>query len=186
MVKSLASRSSEPKPATGARMATMDYIIRPALPHERKQIKDLLCLRWYDDMLVVHDSIYYPASLPAIIAVDDKEIIGIVTYIYQDGDCEIVSLDSLREGIGIGTRLLEAVRQQAAQEGAQRLWLVTTNDNLHAIKFYQKRGFQLVKIDPHAVDRARKVKPSIPLLGEDDIPIRDEIELELILNNKAP
>ena len=59
--------------------------------------------------------------------------------------------------------------------------MITTNDNLNALRFYQKRGFELVAVHPHAVDEARRIKLEIPMLGEDEIPIRDEIELEMLL-----
>jgi len=159
----------------------MDFEIRQIFPHERPQLEEMLCSRWYDKMVVVHDTIYYPAQLPALVAVDGGNIVGIVTYVIHGTACEIVSLDSFREGMGIGTALVDAIRQEASEKGCERLWLVTTNDNTHALGFYQKRGFHLVRIDRMAVDRSRQVKPSIPLLGEHGIPIRDEIELEIIL-----
>ena len=62
------------------------------------------------------------------------------------------------------------------------MWLITTNDNLNALRFYQKRGFELVAVHRHAVDESRKIKPEIPLVGENGIPIRDELGLELALN----
>jgi hypothetical protein len=62
------------------------------------------------------------------------------------------------------------------------LWLISTNDNLNALKFYQKRGFSLVKLYKNAVNETRKkIKPEIPLIGENGIPIRDEVELEILL-----
>jgi hypothetical protein len=84
-------------------------------------------------------------------------------------------------GQGVGTALIEAVKVAAIEAGCRRLWLMTTNDNLHALGFYQRRGFRLVAVYPGAVDAARLLKPEIPLLGNDGIPIRDEIELEIAL-----
>lgn len=89
-----------------------------------------------------------------------------------------MSLDSLRESQGIGTALMEAVKKVALEAGCCRIWLITTNDNLHALRFYQKRGFVLVAVHRGAVTASRKIKPEIPLMGADGIPIRDEIELE--------
>ena len=86
--------------------------------------------------------------------------------------CEIVTLDSLIEGQGIGTTLIEAVKAAAEAAGCRRLWLVTTNDNLHTLGFYQKRGFRLVAVHPGAVDAERRLKPEIPLIGNDGIPIQ--------------
>jgi DNA-3-methyladenine glycosylase I len=89
-----------------------------------------------------------------------------------------VTLNSLREGIGIGTALLDAVREAARKSGCRRTWLITTNDNLHALRFYQKRGWRLTALHRNALDESRRLKPVIPEIGIDGIPLRDEIELE--------
>jgi RimJ/RimL family protein N-acetyltransferase len=65
--------------------------------------------------------------------------------------------------------------------GVGRVWLITTNDNTAALRFYQRLGFDLVALHRDAVDAARSIKPSIPLVGNDGIPIRHELELELRL-----
>jgi RimJ/RimL family protein N-acetyltransferase len=107
----------------------------------------------------------------------------VLTY-HIDGDaCEIVTIDSLVPNAGIGTALIEAVRRAAQRAGCRRLWLITTNDNTVALRFYQKRGFVLAALYPNAVARSRQVKPEIPLTGNDGIPIRDEIELEMTLSS---
>jgi DNA-3-methyladenine glycosylase I len=87
--------------------------------------------------------------------------------------------------MGIGTALIDAVKVAAAEAGCRRLWLVTTNDNMNALRFYQKRGFVLVKINRNAIEFARKLK-LVPLIGAEGIPLRDEIELEIILGDSAP
>jgi ribosomal protein S18 acetylase RimI-like enzyme len=102
-----------------------------------------------------------------------------VTYHLQDGECEVLSLDSLQEGIGIGTALLDAIAEEARASGCRRAFLITTNDNIGAIRFYQKRGWRMVAVYPGAVDKSRKIKPAIPLTGSHGIAIRDEIEFEL-------
>jgi hypothetical protein len=63
-------------------------------------------------------------------------------------------------------------------ETVEVLRVTTTNDNLNALRFYQRRGFRMTEVRPGAVDRARSQKPSIPLVGEFGIPIHDEIDLE--------
>ena len=72
-------------------------------------------------------------------------------------------------------------RQAAREAGCGRVWLITTNDNLRALRFYQRRGFRLVAVHPDALERSRELKPSIPEIGLDGIPLRDELELELTL-----
>jgi ribosomal protein S18 acetylase RimI-like enzyme len=87
----------------------------------------------------------------------------------------------LVRGTGVGTALLDAVKNAAGWAGCKRLWLVTTNDNTHALRFYQKRGFHIAAVHRNALLRSRELKPEIPLAGMDGIPIRDEIELEIVL-----
>ena len=94
---------------------------------------------------------------------------------------EIVSIDSTHPGRGVGTALIEAVKKEARRQGCRRLWLITTNDNLNALRFYQKRGFALVAVHRNAIEISRRLKPEIPLTGHDGIPLRDEIELETLL-----
>jgi len=128
---------------------------------------------------VVHGDIYYPHELSGFVALQNNFPVGLVTYHIAGQACEIVTLSSEQPGIGIGSALIEAVGEIARATGCRRLWLVTTNDNLHALGFYQKRGFLLVKIHRNAVEKSRQLKPLIPLYGMNGIPIRDEIELEM-------
>jgi len=112
---------------------------------------------------------------------DEEELpkyIGLITINVDDKECEITTLDSLDEESGIGSALVEAVEAWAKESGIKRLWLVTTNDNLAALKFWQKRGYELVTIHRNAIAEARRIKPQIPITGLEGIPIRDEIELE--------
>lgn len=104
---------------------------------------------------------------------------GMVTYQIGEGLCEIVSLDSFIPQQGIGRSLVNAVIEIARQAGCKKILLVTTNDNLDAMAFYQKLGFQMVWVEPDAVTRSREIKPSIPMVAENGLPIRDEITFEL-------
>ena len=98
---------------------------------------------------------------------------------------EVTSLDSLRAGKGIGTTLINKVVEEARVKECQRVFLITTNDNLNALGFYQRRGFELSKLYRGVLSESRKIKPGIPLIGENNIPLRDEIELELSLRGGA-
>jgi ribosomal protein S18 acetylase RimI-like enzyme len=150
-------------------------------PGDRPWISGLMAERWGADTVVVHGTVYRPAELSAFVAERLGERVGLITYRVVGQDCEIVTLDSLNAGLGIGTGLIEALKGAAQQAGCTRLWLVTTNDNLEALRFYQKRGFRLCALRAGAVDQARELKPQIPWVGACGIPIRDEIELELEL-----
>ena len=159
-----------------------DFLIRPLTTDDPEWVSQFISRRWGTKMVVAHGTIYYPHELPGFAAIEDNQAIGLITYQLYQGSCEIVTLDSTRPDHGIGTALINAVLEVARRSGCERVWLITTNDNLNALRFYQKRGFELVAVHRHAVDESHKIKPEIPLVGENGIPIRDELELELALN----
>ena len=121
-------------------------------------------------------------ALPGFVAVLAGQMAGLATYNVEGDACELVTLNSIVEGRGVGTALIEAVASAARQEGARRLWLITTNDNTHALGFYQRRGFIMVGIHLDAIAESRRLKPEIPELGFGGVPIRDEMEMELALD----
>jgi len=157
----------------------LNFNIRPVAADDKGWVDEFIAERWGGNFVVAHDVIYYPCELAGFVAEREGEKVGLVTYHLAEHSCEIVTIDSTRSNHGLGTALIEAVKTIAQNSGCTRLWLVTTNDNLHALRFYQKRGFELVAVHRNAVTRSRELKPGIPLIGADGIPIRDEIELEL-------
>lgn len=157
-----------------------DFTIRPVDSNDKDWIARFINERWGVEFIVAHREVYHCKNLPGFVAIQREEKVGLVTYKIVGDDCEIVSLDSVRPCAGIGSGLIDAVKEVAAKSGCRRLWLVTTNDNLNALRFYQKRGFVLVKINRNAIEFARKLKP-VPPVGAEGIPLRDEIELEMLL-----
>jgi ribosomal protein S18 acetylase RimI-like enzyme len=116
------------------------------------------------------------------VALAGDTIVGHVSYRIHDLRCEITSIDTCLQQAGIGTRLLQAAIEAARRVGCQAVWLTTTNDNIDALRFYQRRGFRLSALHPGAVDRARDtLKPELPAQGSYGIPMRDELDLELAL-----
>lgn len=112
---------------------------------------------------------------------EGKSILGLITYLVYENILEITSLDSLRENQGIGSKLVETVINEAKERNLQKVILITTNDNINAIRFYQKRGFDMAHLFRNAMDAARKLKPEIPMIGENSIPLRHEIEFERLI-----
>lgn len=153
-------------------------VLREIEDGDREWLLHFMNEHWGGAQMVTSSGVHQLDQLPGVVAFDEGELVGLVSYQITGQDCEVVSLDSVREGQGIGTRLMAAVENLAAEADCQRVWMVTTNDNLNALKFYQKRGYELVRIHRGAVERARQIKPTIPMIGIDGIPIRDEIELE--------
>jgi ribosomal protein S18 acetylase RimI-like enzyme len=108
--------------------------------------------------------------------------VGLVTYaLDQRGQCEVVTLDSFLGGRGVGSMLLEAVRGFALAAGCARVWLTTTNDNTAALRFYQRSGWDLVALHRDVLAEWRRLKPSMSMTGNDGIPMRHALELELRL-----
>jgi GNAT superfamily N-acetyltransferase len=106
---------------------------------------------------------------------------GLITFKVSNNECEVISLDGLKAGQGIGTKLLRTVVEEARKRYCRRVFLLTTNDNLYALGFYQRRDFELVAVRRGAVHETRKLKPAILIIGQNHIPLRDEIELEMLL-----
>jgi ribosomal protein S18 acetylase RimI-like enzyme len=162
--------------------AKIEFVIRPLAAQDRDAVRAFMIERWHSPFIVSRVRVRNAAELPGFAALSsDNTLLGLVTYDIRGGQCEIVTLDSRRESCGIGTGLIGAVVGEARAQGCRRVWLVTTNDNLNAVRFYQKRGMRLSALYPDAVAKSRQLKPEIPLIGDDGIPIRDELEMELRL-----
>ncbi|MBI5651011.1 MAG: GNAT family N-acetyltransferase [Chloroflexi bacterium] len=156
----------------------MNVIIRPLTQDDRAWVREFIAQRWGAAIVVSRGIAHQPDELAGFVALDKGERVGLVTCDITDDACEIVTLDSTRPNVGVGTKLIRAVKDFARRAGCRRVWAITTNDNLSALRFYQKRGFALVAIYRNAVEQSRKLKPTIPLIGNDGIPVRDEIKVE--------
>jgi len=132
---------------------------------------------WGSDIIVVHGSSLRPAELGGFIAERSGRVVGLLTYQLTGGVMEIVTLNALERRAGIGSRLIEAAADKARRFGCQQIRLTTTNDNVDALRFYQRRGFRLTELRPGALDRARQLKPQMPAVGDYGIPLHDEIDL---------
>lgn len=154
--------------------------VRPLGEGDREWVRDTLHELW-GETVVSRGAVHDPTALPGVVAEEGGERVGLLTYRIDGADCEVVTIDAFPEGAGAGTALLEAAAGAARDAGCRRVWLITTNDNLRALRFYQRRGLRLVAVHPNALARSRELKPSIPEIGLDGIPLRDELELELRL-----
>jgi len=152
-------------------------------PHNRQRINAFIEQHWFTTDMIIRGEIVDMTRVEGIVAMDGDEIAGLITFRISDGICEIMSLDSLQEGHGIGTTLLERVIAIARSENCEKVSVTTTNDNIHAIGFYQKRGFDLVKLHLDAIKHSRTLKPEIPLTGHNGIPIMHELEYELFIDS---
>ena len=135
-------------------------------------------------MTITRGNIINIHPLLGFAALENDALAGAVLYEIRDKECEIVVLYSVMESIGAGSALIQAVADLARAQNCARVWLITTNDNTHAIRFYQRRGFDLKAVHINAIDLTRKLKGEAwkgGTLGIDGIPIKHEFEFEIKL-----
>ena len=116
---------------------------------------------------------------PALVAEESGKLAGVLTYVVSGTACEVLTLHASDSWKGVGSALLAELEVTLRKLGCMRVWLITTNDNVDALRFYQRRGFHLVDVRPGAVDASREnLKSSIPRRGNYGIRLRDELVLE--------
>lgn len=144
-------------------------------------VRGVLTVEWGSVNVVSLGRVHDASQLPGFLAERGSERVGLITHSLVGGDCEVVTLNSFLRGQGVGSALLEAVRAKASSGGCRRLWLITTNDNTTALRFFQRRGWDIVALHRNAIFERRRLKPEIPLRGLDGIPIRHAFELEFLM-----
>lgn len=164
--------------SAGAAATLPRMTIRPAEDRDSEARAGFL-ERWHSLRVARLGALEHPLDHPALVAERDGRLVGVLTYVVRGADCEVLTLHVDDRRQRLGTALIAEVKEIARRAGCTRLWLITTNDNVDALRFYQRRGFRLAALHPGAVNDSRaRLKPEIPEIGEHGIPIRDEIELE--------
>jgi len=154
----------------------MEYIEKT--DNENKAVSEII-KGWGSDILVSRGKIHRAEDLDGILVYDNEKIAGLGLYTIDNHDCEIVLLETFVHNKGIGSQLMESIKEIARAKNCNRIWVITSNDNIDAIKFYQRKGFNISNIYINAIEESRKMKPEIPHIGNYGIPIRDEIEFEM-------
>lgn len=153
--------------------------IRQAEITDAASIGSFLRQHWNSTIQAVRGETIDATAIPALSA---ENFQGLATYRWRGTDAELVTLNAAPAGVGTGSALIEALVTRLQAEKCTRLWVTTTNDNLSAVRSYLRRGFRLIEVRVGAVDEARKLKPSIPIVGRHGIPMHDEIELCRVLD----
>lgn len=147
-----------------------------------EKVKILVAKHWGSPLIITKGQIHNISKLDGFVSLKDGCMIGLITYKVSNNECEIITLDSLVERQGLGTLLVNKVIAISIQKKYNRVWLISTNDNTNAIRFYQKLGFRWTGFYKDAVNDSRIIKPDIPELGFDRIPIEHEIEFEYLID----
>jgi GNAT superfamily N-acetyltransferase len=156
-------------------------VIRAAEPTDRPELEAFLA-RHHSLQVARLGRLEAPLEHPALLAVEAGRIAGVLTYVVSGTACEVLTLHVESRWHRVGTALLAEAQRVAARAGCTRLWLITPNDNVDALRFYQRRGLRLAALHAGAVDDSRaRLKAEIPPIGDYGIPLRDELELELEL-----
>jgi GNAT superfamily N-acetyltransferase len=156
--------------------------VRPVEDSDRKWLRETLTQLGHIRILSRGHLTEDAARLDGFVAERDGTKVGYVLTRIAGDELEVVALQALDRREGIGTALLEAAADEARQARCARAWLITTNDNLDALRFYQRRGWDLIALHRDAVTSGRHLKPEIPAMGDYGLPIRHELEFELLLS----
>ncbi|MFH0882798.1 MAG: GNAT family N-acetyltransferase [bacterium] len=160
---------------------TPGIVVRETTGEDQEFILRVMREQWGSDKVVTRGRVHIPAKLPGLIAEIDGESVGLITYDIYGRECELITMNALKSGLGIGSALLGTLAEIARDHNCRGIWLITTNDNVDAMRFYQRKGFYFVAVHRDAIKYSRKLKPEIPEIGNHGIPIRDEIELVMPL-----
>jgi len=154
------------------------FEIRPLTPADKPWVQRVLNRYWASTRQVTRGKLHQADELPGFAAIRGDEEVGLITYEIVGDECEIITHNSLGGEGGIGSCLLAEVRSLARAEGCRRLWLVTSNDNTLAMKFYQRRDFDMTALHRNAISDSRSLKPEVPEVGMFGIRVKHEIEME--------
>jgi ribosomal protein S18 acetylase RimI-like enzyme len=159
----------------------VDFRVETLREGDRDWLRQSLAAQWGSSVIVSRGRVHRADRLPGFLALDGDRRVGYLLFRVDEGQLEVVALSSLVERRGVGTALLSAAAGAAREASCRRLWLVTTNDNTPAMRFYERRGFSQVAVHEGVVTAARRLKPEIPLTGVGGAPLRDEVEFEIVL-----
>ena len=156
----------------------MSVRVRARAPEDDAWLAEVVAAAWGSLEVASRGRLHRADRLPGLVAERAGLRVGLLTYQLDHEALEVVTLQTTEPRTGVGGTLLEAARDIALENRCRRLWLVTTNDNRGAIRFYEHAGMRRAAVHRGAVAESRQLKPSIPLHGCDGEPIEDEWEFE--------
>jgi ribosomal protein S18 acetylase RimI-like enzyme len=130
-------------------------------PCDSEWVRTFLMQHFGSTRVVSRGVIDQADELPGFVALYDNERRALLTYSHASSELEVVTLHAATPGLGLGSRLLLAARARACHLRCRRMWLITTNDNEPAIRFYERRGMRIAaihRIGPRSCDRGNGLR----------------------------
>jgi ribosomal protein S18 acetylase RimI-like enzyme len=156
-------------------------LVRQIAQVDRDWVAETLVQEWTSTSVARLGELVEAAGLPGYLATLGGRRVGLVLVDVKEGAYEVVAISTTEPRRGIGRALMGRCVAEARARGCRRVWLVTTNNNLAAIGFYQRLGMDLCALHRHAVHVSKKLKPTIPLRDATGVRIDHELEFELLL-----
>jgi ribosomal protein S18 acetylase RimI-like enzyme len=152
-------------------------IVREGTPADQEGAMALFRRDFGHTQIVAFGEVAALESAPVLVATMKGELAGALAYRDRPDALQIVALatDPMWQRTGVGGHLVAEAEAAARTRGLGRVVLATTNDNLPALSFYQRRDYYITEVIPGAILQHLKGKNAVGFGG---IPIRDEIRLQ--------
>jgi ribosomal protein S18 acetylase RimI-like enzyme len=151
-------------------------LVREATDADRAAARSLFDRDFGRTRIVAFGEVVDIDQMPALVAVMHQEPSGALAYRLLGDALHIVALatDPMWQRSGVGGHLVAEAELLARRLNLTRLVVSTSNDNLPALYFYQRRGYRLTGLVPDSVIAHTREA----VAGFAGIPVRDEIRLE--------
>jgi len=158
------------------RLSLPPVLVRQAAPEDREPSLALFRHDFGRAAIVAFGEVMTLENHPAIVAEMKGELAGALAYRLQPGAFQIIALatDPMWQRSGVASHLVGEAELLTRRHGLSRLVFATTNDNLPALYFYQRRGWTITEVAAGAMI-TRSPAAHVGFAG---IPVRDEIRLE--------
>lgn len=150
--------------------------VRQATDDDRARVTALFVTDFGRSKFIAFGEEFQAETVPAIVAEMDGDLAGALAYRLQPGELQIVALatDPEWQRSGVGGQLVDHAERVAQEAGVSHVTVATTNDNLPALYFYQRRGYRLTEV---VVDAVASANDGATIVGFAGIVIRDEFHL---------
>jgi ribosomal protein S18 acetylase RimI-like enzyme len=151
-------------------------LVREATDADRPAVRELFQRDFGRTKIVAFGEVMDLDQVLSLVAVFYDDPSGALAYRLLGDALHIVALatDPMWQRSGVGGHLVAEAELLARRLKLARVVVATTNDNLPALYFYQRRGYRLTDLIPNnVVTSTRQEQP-----GFAGIPVRDEIRLE--------